>query len=102
MPRTGVTVFVGSPAKTTDTYRLALYSQKLFGGAIKKTFFLWDIGPKCGWVGWLSPKSPQNPSKSHFLTRISPFVVSKLTKGEWVQTFWTNGGSPNVKLFSVV
>ena len=29
----------------------------------KKTVFFWEISPKCGWVGWLTPKQGPNPSK---------------------------------------
>ena len=31
--------------------------------AKKKTGFFWEISPKCGWVGWLTPKQGPNPSK---------------------------------------
>ena len=33
------------------------------GAAKKKTGFFWEISPKCGWVGWLTPKQGPNPSK---------------------------------------
>ena len=29
----------------------------------KKTGFFWEISPKYGWVGWLTPKQGPNPSK---------------------------------------
>ena len=29
----------------------------------KKNGFFWEISPKCGWVGWLTPKQGPNPSK---------------------------------------
>ena len=29
----------------------------------KKPVFFWEISPKCGWVGWLTPKQGPNPSK---------------------------------------
>merc|ERR1712001_728482 len=35
----------------------------LRGAAKKKTGFFWEISPKYGWVGWLTPKQGPNPSK---------------------------------------
>ena len=32
-------------------------------GSCQKTGFFWEISPKCGWVGWLTPKQGPNPSK---------------------------------------
>ena len=33
------------------------------GAAKKKNGFFWEISPKYGWVGWLTPKQGPNPSK---------------------------------------
>ena len=38
------------------------------GSCQKKTFFFWEISPKCGWVGWLTPKQGPNPSKPPQIT----------------------------------
>ena len=38
------------------------------GGCQKKTVFFWEISPKCGWVGWLTPKQGPNPSKPPKIT----------------------------------
>ena len=35
----------------------------LLGGLPKKNRFFWEISPKYGWVGWLTPKQGPNPSK---------------------------------------
>ena len=34
----------------------------------KKNVFFWEISPKCGWVGWLTPKQGPNPSKPPQIT----------------------------------
>ena len=34
----------------------------------KKPVFFWEISPKCGWVGWLTPKQGPNPSKPPQIT----------------------------------
>merc|ERR1712218_99190 len=38
--------------------------QCIRGAAKKKTGFFWEISPKYGWVGWLTPKQGPNPSKN--------------------------------------
>merc|ERR550539_2303514 len=38
------------------------------GGCQKKTVFFWEISPKCGWVGWLTPKQGPNTSKPPQIT----------------------------------
>ena len=63
----------------------------------KKRFFLGEISPKCGWVGWLIPKQGPNPSKktNHPENRLFDpnftFCFPKSHKnpgvGGWVNTF---------------
>ena len=36
--------------------------------AAKKKGFFWEISPKCGCVGWLTPKQGPNPSKPPQIT----------------------------------
>ena len=74
------------------------FRMRLREAAKKKSFFFWDIFPKCGWVGWLIPKQGPNPSKK---TQIAPkiafldpnftFRFPKSHKnpgvGGWVNTF---------------
>ena len=43
------------------------------GAAKKKTGFFWEISPKCGWVGWLTPKQGLNPKKKQIIPKITLF-----------------------------
>ena len=67
------------------------------GAAKKKTVFFWEISPKCGWVGWLTPKQGPNPSPPHITPKIAfsypnfTFLSPKSHKNPgvdgWVNTF---------------
>ena len=45
-----------------------MYSFRNLREAAKKNRFFWEISPKCGWVGWLTPKQGPNPSKPPQIT----------------------------------
>ena len=44
----------------------------ILGKVSKKKTFFWEISPKCGWVGWLTPKQGPNPSKKN---QIAPKIA---------------------------
>ena len=67
---------------------------RLREAAKKKSFFFWDIFPKCGWVGWLIPKQGPNPSKPPQIapkialsTQNSPFVFIHNLASEFQANF---------------
>ena len=76
-------------------------------GRYKKTGLIWEIFPKCDWVGWLIPrqgpnssKPPKPSQKSPSLTRISTFGFPKSlqkTWGGWVHTFGETFPNKNLK-----
>ena len=48
----------------SETHLLRLVSLSLIRGAPptkKKKLSIWEISPKCGWMGWLIPKQGPNP-----------------------------------------
>ena len=67
--------------------------------AAKKKGFFWEISPKCGCVGWLTPKQGPNPSKPPKITSkvalFDPNFTFRSPKyhknpgvGGWVNRFW--------------
>ena len=58
----------GCWVKTFLMWRMEILMEMMLAVAVreaakKKTGFFWEISPKYGWVGWLTPKQGPNPSK---------------------------------------
>ena len=77
----------------------------------KKTGFFWEISPKYGWVGWLTPKQGPNPSKPPQIapkiaffdpnfTFCSPKSHKNPGVGGWINTFGRDLPKKNIFFYS--
>ena len=60
-PRAAITIY-----ESSDLWFYIYFPIR--GAAKKKTGFFWEISPKCGWVGWLTPKQGPNTLKPPQIT----------------------------------